>query len=86
MQLATDVSPPSSLWMMWCTSHHATGRSQRGQAQCLSRKMTARWRQVLQARTARTLAELDGWLATYRTLWTASLDRLEEHLERRRNP
>ena len=31
------------------------------------------------------LAELDEWLATYRKLWTASLDRLEEHLERRRN-
>jgi DNA-binding transcriptional ArsR family regulator len=31
------------------------------------------------------LAELDEWLATYRTLWTTSLDRLEEHLERRRN-
>ena len=31
------------------------------------------------------LAELDEWLATYRKLWTASLDRLEDHLERRRN-
>jgi DNA-binding transcriptional ArsR family regulator len=31
------------------------------------------------------LAELDDWLATYRKLWTMSLDRLEEHLERRRN-
>jgi DNA-binding transcriptional ArsR family regulator len=31
------------------------------------------------------LAELDGWLATYRGLWTGSLDRLEAHLERRRN-
>ena len=31
------------------------------------------------------LAELDGWLATYRKLWATSLDRLEEHLERRRN-
>jgi DNA-binding transcriptional ArsR family regulator len=31
------------------------------------------------------LAELDEWLATYRKLWTTSLDRLEEHLERRRN-
>jgi DNA-binding transcriptional ArsR family regulator len=30
------------------------------------------------------LAELDEWLAPYRTLWAASLDRLEEHLERRR--
>jgi len=31
------------------------------------------------------LAELDDWLAGYRALWTRSLDRLEEHLERRRN-
>jgi DNA-binding transcriptional ArsR family regulator len=31
------------------------------------------------------LAELDAWLAPYRTLWNASLDRLEEHLDRRRN-
>ena len=31
------------------------------------------------------LAELDEWLATYRVLWTASLDRLEQHLERRRS-
>jgi DNA-binding transcriptional ArsR family regulator len=31
------------------------------------------------------LAEVDAWLAPYRALWTASLDRLEQHLERRRN-
>jgi DNA-binding transcriptional ArsR family regulator len=31
------------------------------------------------------LAELDEWLAPYRTLWAARLDRLEEHLDRRRN-
>ena len=31
------------------------------------------------------LAELDEWLAPYRALWTSSLDRLEQHLERRRN-
>jgi DNA-binding transcriptional ArsR family regulator len=30
------------------------------------------------------LAELDAWLATYRRLWTTHLDRLEEHLDRRR--
>ena len=30
------------------------------------------------------LAELDDWLATYRQLWTTHLDRLEEHLDRRR--
>jgi len=30
------------------------------------------------------LAELDDWLATYRALWTTHLDRLEEHLDRRR--
>jgi DNA-binding transcriptional ArsR family regulator len=30
------------------------------------------------------LAELDDWLATYRRLWTERLDRLEEHLDRRR--
>ena len=32
------------------------------------------------------LAELDDWLATYRRLWTSRLDRLEEHLDRRRTP
>jgi DNA-binding transcriptional ArsR family regulator len=32
------------------------------------------------------LAELDDWLASYRKLWTTRLDRLEEHLDRRRNP
>ena len=31
------------------------------------------------------LAELDEWLASYRKLWTKSLDRLEDHLERRRS-
>jgi DNA-binding transcriptional ArsR family regulator len=31
------------------------------------------------------LAELDAWLAPYRALWTGSLDRLEQHLEHRRN-
>jgi DNA-binding transcriptional ArsR family regulator len=30
------------------------------------------------------LAELDDWLATYRSLWTTRLDRLEEHLENSR--
>jgi DNA-binding transcriptional ArsR family regulator len=30
------------------------------------------------------LAELDDWLATYRELWTTHLDRLEDHLDRRR--
>jgi DNA-binding transcriptional ArsR family regulator len=32
------------------------------------------------------LAELDQWLAGYRALWTTHLDRLEEHLDRRRKP
>ncbi|MFJ1899230.1 MULTISPECIES: ArsR/SmtB family transcription factor [unclassified Streptomyces] len=27
------------------------------------------------------LAELDAWLASYRRLWSASLDRLDRHLE-----
>lgn len=27
------------------------------------------------------LADLDAWLAPYRRLWSASLDRLERHLE-----
>jgi DNA-binding transcriptional ArsR family regulator len=31
------------------------------------------------------LAEVDAWLASYRELWATSLDRLEQHLERRRN-
>jgi DNA-binding transcriptional ArsR family regulator len=30
------------------------------------------------------LAELDQWLAGYRELWTTHLDRLEDHLDRRR--
>jgi DNA-binding transcriptional ArsR family regulator len=30
------------------------------------------------------LAELDEWLASYRQLWTTHLDRLEEHLDKRR--
>jgi DNA-binding transcriptional ArsR family regulator len=30
------------------------------------------------------LAELDDWLAPYRRLWTGHLDRLEDHLDRRR--
>jgi DNA-binding transcriptional ArsR family regulator len=30
------------------------------------------------------LAELDDWLATYRELWTTHLNRLEDHLDRRR--
>jgi DNA-binding transcriptional ArsR family regulator len=30
------------------------------------------------------LAELDDWLASYRELWTTHLDRLEDHLDRRR--
>jgi len=34
--------------------------------------------------TPEPLAELDEWLAPYRALWTASLDRLEQHLEHRR--
>jgi DNA-binding transcriptional ArsR family regulator len=31
------------------------------------------------------LVELDDWLASYRQLWTTHLDRLEDHLDRRRN-
>jgi DNA-binding transcriptional ArsR family regulator len=30
------------------------------------------------------LAELDEWLASYRRLWATHLDRLEDHLVRRR--
>jgi DNA-binding transcriptional ArsR family regulator len=30
-------------------------------------------------------AELDDWLAPYRQLWTTRLDRLEDHLDRRRH-
>ena len=30
------------------------------------------------------LAELDEWLAPYRRLWATHLDRLEDHLDRRR--
>jgi hypothetical protein len=30
------------------------------------------------------LAELDDWLEPYRRLWTTHLDRLEDHLDRRR--
>ena len=31
------------------------------------------------------LAEIDHWLASYRELWNTSLDRLERHLDSRRN-
>ncbi len=31
------------------------------------------------------LAELDQWLAGYRDLWSHHLDRLEQHLDRRRD-
>ncbi|MFL6240000.1 MAG: ArsR/SmtB family transcription factor [Actinomycetes bacterium] len=31
------------------------------------------------------LAELDAWLASYRHFWTTRIDRLEDHLDRRRN-
>jgi DNA-binding transcriptional ArsR family regulator len=31
------------------------------------------------------LVELDEWLASYRRMWSTHLDRLEDHLERRRN-
>ncbi len=31
------------------------------------------------------LAEIDHWLAPYRELWSTSLDRLERHLDSRRN-
>jgi len=31
------------------------------------------------------LVELDDWLASYRMLWTTHLDRLEDHLDQRRN-
>jgi DNA-binding transcriptional ArsR family regulator len=30
------------------------------------------------------LEELDGWLASYRQLWTTHLDRLEDHLDEQR--
>jgi hypothetical protein len=30
------------------------------------------------------LADLDQWLDSYRQLWTTHLDRLEDHLDRRR--
>ena len=32
------------------------------------------------------LAELDDWLEPYRRLWNRHLDRLEDHLDRRRTP
>jgi DNA-binding transcriptional ArsR family regulator len=31
------------------------------------------------------LADLDAWLEPYRRLWNTHLDRLEEHLDNRRN-
>jgi DNA-binding transcriptional ArsR family regulator len=37
-------------------------------------------RRVYRLRPQR-LREIDEWLAPYRTLWTVSLDALEEHLE-----
>jgi len=35
---------------------------------------------------AEPLRAVDDWLAPYRTFWTAHLDRLESHLEQRRQP
>ena len=35
----------------------------------------------LYALRAEPLAEVDAWLAHYRTLWSESLDALERHLE-----
>jgi DNA-binding transcriptional ArsR family regulator len=32
------------------------------------------------------LREVDAWLAPYRALWSASLDRLERHLDALENP
>ncbi len=32
------------------------------------------------------LAEIDSWLAPYRLMWTASLDKLERHLETMEEP
>jgi DNA-binding transcriptional ArsR family regulator len=32
------------------------------------------------------LMELDHWLAPYSSLWTTHLDRLEQHLDQRRQP
>jgi DNA-binding transcriptional ArsR family regulator len=42
-------------------------------------------RRVYRIRPA-PFVELDGWLAGYRQLWNEHLDRLEEHLEKRRTP
>ena len=39
----------------------------------------------LLAPTHEPLAEIDHWLAPYRELWSTSLDRLERHLDSRRN-
>ncbi|HEY7457412.1 MAG TPA: metalloregulator ArsR/SmtB family transcription factor [Xanthobacteraceae bacterium] len=33
---------------------------------------------------AQALRDIDEWMATYRTFWTASLDRLERMVEKRR--
>jgi DNA-binding transcriptional ArsR family regulator len=38
-------------------------------------------RRRLYALRAEPLAEIDAWLARYRTLWSRSLDALERHLE-----
>jgi DNA-binding transcriptional ArsR family regulator len=35
----------------------------------------------LHALRAEPLAEVDGWLARYRTFWSGRLDDLERHLE-----
>ena len=42
-------------------------------------------RRIYRAEPA-ALAALDAWLAPYRRLWTASLDRLGEHLDANPNP
>ena len=43
-------------------------------------KTHAQWR--LYELCPEPLAEIDAWLAPYRTLWSARLDLLEDHLDR----
>jgi DNA-binding transcriptional ArsR family regulator len=51
----------------------------------LVRSRTEAQRRVY-ALDVRPLADLDAWLAPYRTVWEASLDALEHHLDLKSDP
>jgi DNA-binding transcriptional ArsR family regulator len=52
------------------------------QAGLVERRVDRQWRRYRVR--AQALRDLDKWMATYRAFWTASLDRLERYVEKRR--